>query len=75
MSTDWKNTSYNSILLIVGLQDAPVQISQYTQAAEIISDVVIEYHDLSGSATETQFSPSKFWSSLCCYLVVKQTKN
>ena len=26
MSTDWNNTSYNSILLIVGLYDEPVQI-------------------------------------------------
>ena len=33
MSTDWKNTSYDTIPLIVGLQDEPVQISQYTRAA------------------------------------------
>ena len=33
MSTDWKNTSYDSILLIVGLQDKPVQISHYTREA------------------------------------------
>ena len=33
MSTHWKDTSYDLILVIVGLQDETVQISQYTRAA------------------------------------------
>ena len=58
MFTDWKDTSYDSILIIVGLDDEPAQISRCTRAAEITSDVVIQYHDLPDSATETWSSPS-----------------
>ena len=53
--------SYDSILVIVGLHNQPVQIN-VPGLAEIISDVVIGYHDLQGSATETQSSPPSFGS-------------
>ena len=53
--------SYNSILIIVGLHDQRVQINM-PGLAEIISDVVIGYYDLQGSATETQSSPPSFGS-------------
>ena len=53
--------SYDSILVIVGLHNQPVQIN-VSGLAEIISDVVIDYHDLPGSATETQSLPPSFGS-------------
>ena len=53
--------SYDLILVIVGLHNQLVQIN-VPGLAEIISNVVIDYHDLPGSATETQPSPPSFGS-------------
>ena len=55
--------NYDLILVIVGLHDQPVQIN-VPGLAEIISDIVIDYHDLPGSATETQSLPPSFGSLL-----------
>ena len=61
MSTDWKDTTYNSILVVVDrltkmVHSKPAQMIDAPGLAEIISDVVIRYHDLPDSATETQSS-------------------
>ena len=53
--------SYNLIFVIAGLHDQLVQIN-VPGLVEIISDVVIGYHNLPDLATETQSSPPSFGS-------------
>ena len=51
----WKGTSYDSIPVIIGLHNQLVQID-VPKLMEIISDIVIWYHNLPSLATETQSS-------------------
>ena len=68
MSIDWKDTSYNSILVIIDrltkmVYSKPVEMINAPELAKIISDIVIWYYNLSNLATETQSSPLSFGSS------------
>ena len=80
ISTDWKDDSYNSILVIVDrltkmVYYEPVQVMIDTPGlAEVILDVVVRHHglpDLIVSDRSSVFT-SKFWSSLCYFLDIKR---
>ena len=80
ISTDWKDDSYDSILVIVNwltkiVYYEPVQVIIDTpRLAEVILDIVIRHHGLSDSIVSNRGSvfTSKFWSSLCYFLGIKQ---
>ena len=80
MSTDWKKDSYNSILVIV---DWLTKIVHYESVkvtidapglAEVIINVVVRHYGLSDLIVTDWRSlfTSKFWSSLCYFLGIKQ---
>ena len=80
LSADWKGDSYDSILIIVDrltkiVHYVPVKVTIDTPVlAEVIIDVVVQHHDLPDSIIndwEAIFT-SKFWSSLCYVLGIKQ---
>ena len=80
ISTNWKGDSYDSILVIVDqltkmVHYKPVKITINTPGlAEVIIDVVICYHGLLDLIITDRGSlfTSKFWSSLCYFLGIKQ---
>ena len=80
ISTDWKRNSYNSILVIVDrltkmVNYKPVKITINAPGfIKIIIDVVVRHHSLSNSIVtdRSSFFTSKFWSSLCYFLGIKQ---
>ena len=77
--SDWKNDSYDSILVIVDrltkmVHYEPVKVTIDTPGlAEVIIDVVVWHHGLPDSIVTDRSSLfiSKFWSSLCYFLGVK----
>ena len=80
ISTDWKGDSYDSILVIVDrltkmVHYEPVKVTiDAPGLAEVILDVVVRHHGLPDSIVSDRGSlfTSKFWSSLCYFLVIKQ---
>ena len=78
--TDWKGDSYDSILVIVDrltkmVHYQPVQVTiDAPKLAEVILDVVVWHHGLPDSIVSDRGSvfTSKFWSSLCYFLSIKQ---
>ena len=80
ISTDWKRESYDSIIVIV---DWLIKMVYYElvkmsinalELAEVILDMVIQYHGLPDSIVTNQssFFTSKFWSLLCYFFKIKQ---
>ena len=80
LSADWKGDSYDSIFVIVNrltkiVHYKPVKVTiDALGLAEVILDVVIRHHGLPDSIVNNRGSLfiSKFWSSLCYLLRVKQ---
>ena len=80
LSADWKSNSYDSILVIVDrltkmVYYEPVKVTiDAPRLAEVIIDVVIWHYGLPDSIVTDRGSllTSKFWSSLCYFLEVKQ---
>ena len=78
--TDWKGDSYDSILVIVDrltkmVHYEPVKVTiDAPGLAEVIIDVVVRHHGLLDSIVNDQGSlfTSKFWSSPCYFLGIKQ---
>ena len=78
--TDWKRNSYDSILVIVNRLTKMVHyklVKVTTNApglAEVIIDIVVRHYGLSNSIITDRGSlfTSKFWSSLCYFLSIKQ---
>ena len=79
ISTDYKDDSYDSILVIIAwltkmVHYEPVKvIINALGLAEVILDVVVRYHGLPDSIVSDRGSlfTSKFWSSLCYFLIIK----
>ena len=77
---DWKGDSYNSILVIIDrltkmVHYEPVKvIINIPGLAEVIIDVVVRHHGLPDSIISDREAifTSKFWSSLCYFLGIKQ---
>ena len=80
LSADWKGDNYDSILVIVNrltkmVYYEPVKVTiDAPGLAEVIIDVVVRHHGLPDSIVTDRGSlfTSKFWSSLCYFLGVKQ---
>ena len=80
ISTDWKGESYNFILVIVNrlmkiVHYEPVKVTiNALGLAEVILDIVVEYYGLLNSIVSDRglLFTSKFWSSLCYFLGIKQ---
>ena len=80
ISTNWKGDSYDSILVIIDrltkmVYYEPVKVTiDAPGLAEVILDVVVRHHDLPDSIVSDRGSlfTSKFWSSLCYFLGIKQ---
>ncbi len=80
VSTHWKGDTYNSIQVIVNWLTNMVYyelvkvIIDDLGLAEVILDVVVRHHDLPDSIVSDRGSvfTSKFWSSLCYFLGIKQ---
>ena len=80
LSADWKGDSYDSILVIVNrltkmVHYEPVKVTiDALGLAEVILDVVVCHHGLPDSIVTNRGSlfTSKFWSSLCYFLGIKQ---
>ena len=80
ISTNWKEDSYDSILVIVDwltkmVHYEPVKITiDAPGLAEVIIDVVVRHHGLPNSIVTDRSSlfTSKFWSSLCYFLGIKR---
>ena len=80
LSADWKGDSYDSILVIVDrltkmVHYEPVKVTiDAPGLAEVIIDVVVRHHGLPDSIVTDRGSlfTSKFWSSLCYFLGIKQ---
>ena len=80
ISTDWKDKSYDLILVISDrltkmVHYKPVKITIDTPGlAEVIIDVVVRHHDLPDSIITNRRSlfMSKFWSLLCYFLGIKR---
>ena len=78
--TNWKSDSYDSILVIVNrltktVYYQPVQGTiDAPGLAEVILDVVVWHHGLLDLIVRDRGSvfTSKFWSSLCYFLDIKQ---
>ena len=78
--TNWKEDSYDSILVIVDqltkiIHYKPIRVTiNAPSLAEIIIDMVVRHHGLSGSIVIDQgsFFTLKFWSSLCYFFGIKQ---
>ena len=80
VSADWKSNSYDSILIIV---DCLIIMVHYklvkvtinaSGLAEIIWDMVVQYHGLPDSIVTDKSSlfTSKFWLLLCYFIGIKQ---
>ena len=80
LSADWKGNSYDSILVIVNWLTNMVhhELVKVTidapRLAEVIIDVVVWHYGLPDSIVTDRDSlfMSKFWSSLCYFLGIKQ---
>ena len=80
ISTDWKGDNYDSILVIVDwltkmMYYEPVKvIIDAPGLAKVILVVVVQHHGLPNSIVSDRglFFTSKFWSSLCYFLGIKQ---
>ena len=80
VSINWKEDSYDSILVIVNwltkmVHYKPVKITLDAPGlAEVIIDVVVRHHGLPDSIVTDRGSlfTSKFWSSLCYFLGIKR---
>ena len=78
--TDWKEDSYDSILVIIDrltkmVYYEPIKVNINAPGlAEVIIDVVVKHHDLPDSIVTDRglLFTSKFWSSLCYFLGIKQ---
>ena len=80
VSTNWKDETYDSILVIVNrlikmiyykLVKVTINVPGLTK---VIIKVVVQYHGLSDSIVSDRGSvfTSKFWFSLCYFLKIKQ---
>lgn len=75
ISTDWKRDSYNFILVIMErlikmMHYKPVQVTiNVANLAEMIIDVVVQYHDFSDSIVSDRriIFIFKFWSLLIAF--------
>ena len=78
--TNWKGDSYNSILLIINkltkiVHYEPVKVTiDAPGLAEVILDVIVRHHGLPDLIVSNRglLFTSKFWSSLCYFLNIKQ---
>ena len=78
--TDWKEDSYDSILVIVNwltkmVYYKPVKVTiDAPGLAEVIINVVMRHHSLSDSIVTNRglLFTSKFWSLLCYFLSIKR---
>ena len=78
--TNWKRDSYDSILIIVNwlikmVHYKSVKVTMNAPGlVEVIIDVVVRHHGLPDSIVTKQrlLFTSKFWSSLCYFLSIKQ---
>ena len=78
--TDWKEDSYDSILVIVNrltkmIYYKPVKVTIYAPGlAKVIINVIIRHHGLPDSIVIDRglLFTSKFWSSLCYFLSIKR---
>ena len=78
--TDWKGDNYDLILVIVNWLTKMVHyelvkvIIDAPGLAKVIINVVVRHYDLPDSIITDQrsFFTSKFWSSLCYFLDIKQ---
>lgn len=80
LSIDWKGNNYNSILVIINrltkmvhykLVKVTINVPSLT---EVIIDVVVWHHGLPDFIISDRGAvfTSKFWSSLCYFLDIKQ---
>ncbi len=80
ISANWKNNSYESILIIVDqltkmVYYKPVKVTiDVPGLAEVIIDVVVHHHGVPESIVTERglLFTSKFWSSLCYFLGIKK---
>ncbi len=80
ISADWKDDSYDSILVIVDrlmkmVYYEPVKITIYAPGlVEVIIDVVVRHHGVLESIVMDRglLFISKFWSLLCYFLGIKK---
>ena len=80
ISTNWKGDSYDSILVIVNrltkmVHYKPVKvIINAFDLAKVILDIVVWHHGIPNSIVTDRSSLfiSKFWSSLCYFIGIKQ---
>ncbi len=80
VSTNWKGETYDSILVIVDqltkmVYYEPVKVTIDAPAlAKVIIEAVVRHHGLPDSIVSDRGSvfTSKFWSSLCHFLGIKQ---
>ena len=80
ISTNWKGDSSDSILIIVNwltkmVHYKPVKVTiDAPSLAKVIIDMVVRHHSLPDSIVTDRglLSSSKFWSSLCYFLGIKQ---
>ncbi len=80
VSTNWKGETYDSILVIVDrltkmVHYEPVKVTIDAPAlAEVIIEAVMRHYSLLDSIISDRGSvfTSKFWSSLCYFLGIKQ---
>ena len=80
LSTDWKDDSYDLILVIVNRLIKMVQYKlvkvtiDVPRLAEVIIDMVIWHHSLPDSiiCDQEAIFTSKFWFSLCYLLGIKR---
>ena len=80
LSSDWKGNNYNSILVIINrltkmVYYKPVKITiDAPELAKVTIDVVVQHHGLPDSIISDRGAifTSKFWSSLCYFLGIKQ---
>ncbi len=80
ISTDWKNDSYDSILVIVDrlmkmIHHVSVKVTiDILGLAEVIIDVIVRHHGVLESIVTDQglLFTSKFWYLLCYFLEIKK---
>ena len=80
ISTDWKDDSYDFILVIIDqltkmVHYEPVKVTINTSgSAEVIIDIVVQHHDLPDSIISDcgVIITSKFWSSLYYFPGIKR---
>ena len=79
LSADWKDNSYDSVLIIVNwltkmVHYKPVKVTiDAPELAKVILNMVVQHHGLPNSIMTNKGSlfTLNFWSSLCYFLNIK----